>query len=276
MNAESALTCPQCATPRDIYRYCMNCGFDFSSHASIDASPDSPLETADPPATEVAATLEAVTPVVGGSSASVVLVMIVVAVAVLLLILAGLFIPFGSSDETPGDATSTGDAPSPSRGPVEPAQATCWDATRAASAAACPEVRGDAGLAFVFPSLDPDECTDQRKGAGRPAKWMCKVSLDDGGAVRIRYREHRSVAKARAAYAETYGARNRDSVLSERDDVERYVWRASEADEEGRWSLSSMYAEHPWSVTVKGDSADDVEAALADLVRFRNPRRLTP
>lgn len=270
MNAESALTCPQCATPRDIYRYCMNCGFDFSSDTDVEAV----LQAEEAPIVEVVAPVSA--PVVGGSSAAVMLVMIAVAVVVLLLVLAALFIPFNRSDDTPtaGDATRSETAPSRAPEPSKPAQATCWDGTSAATPAQCPALSGSAGLAWVFPSLDPTECTDQGKGRDKPAKWVCKVSLEDGNAVRIRYREHKSVDKALAGFARTYGAKNRDSVLSERDDLVRYVWRAPQADSEGRWSLTSMYAEHPWSVTIKGDSAGDVEGALSDAVEFRSARRL--
>lgn len=267
MNAESALSCPQCATPRDIYRYCMNCGFDFSA--------DPAVKTHDIRAADEAPTVEVAAPVVGGSSASVMLVTTAVAVAVLLLIVAALFIPFGASEDTPaGEPTNSQTEPSPSPEPSQPAQAVCWDGTSAATPAQCPALSGSAGLAWVFPSLDPTACADASLGANKPAKWVCRVSLDDGGAVRIRYREHKSVDKARASFSETYGATNRDSVLSERDDVVRYVWRASQADSEDRWSLSSMYAEHPWSVTIRGDSADEVETALTDLVEFRNARRL--
>jgi hypothetical protein len=268
MNAESALSCPQCATPRDIYRYCMNCGFDFSA--------DTDGEQVDVLAAEEAPLVEVGAPVVGGSSASVLLVMIAVAVAVLLLIVAALFIPFGASDDTPvaGDATSSDTGSPPSSEPSEAAPADCWDGTSAATPAQCPALTGSAGLAWVFPSVDRDECTDEGKGPGKPAKWVCRVPLADGGTVRIRYREHKSVDKGLAKLSRTYGEKSRDEVLSERDDVVRYVWRAPEADSDGRWSLSSMYAEHPWSVTIKGDSADDVEDALTDAVEFRNPRRL--
>ena len=268
MSAESALSCPQCATPRDIYRYCMNCGFEFSSDPAVKTVQLHPTD--ETPIVEVAA------PVVGGTSASVMLVMIAVAVVVLVLVVAALFIPFGGSDDTPatGGATRSEIDPSPAPEPSEPTQATCWDGTSAATPAQCPALSGSAGLAWVFPSLDPTECTDKGKAANKPAKWVCKVSLADGDAVRIRYREHNSVDKARAAFSQTYGAKNREPVLSERDNLVRYVWRAEEADSKGRWSLTLMYAKHPWSVTIKGDSAPDVEAALTDAVDFRNARRL--
>lgn len=254
----------------------MNCGFDFTSDPSIDAPPDTSLETVGPPGTEEAAIDDVVTPVVGGSSASVMLVMIGVAVVVLLLVVAALFIPFGGSDDTPAaeDATSTDTDPPRSSEPSEPTRRDCWDGTSAATPAQCPALSGSAGLAWVFPSLDANECTDEGKGPSKPAKWVCRVSLADGGTIRIRYREHKSVDRALAKFSQKYGAKNREPVLSERDDVVRYIWRASEPDSEGRWSLTSMYAEHPWSVMIKGDAADEVEAALADAVEFRNARRL--
>ena len=93
--------------------------------------------------------------------------------------------------------------------------------------------------------------------------------------MKIRYREHKAVQRPLTAYTAKYGRQNRTAVLSARDDVERYVWRSPSTNNNGVWTLSSMYAEHPWSVTIKGQNADDVESALNNNVTFRNPRRLS-
>lgn len=308
MNAEGVLSCPQCATARDIYRYCMNCGFDFAQiedfQTGNDGSPivagiatstteeppaaaeilgtdESPNDTAERPAVSTQPVLPPPadsaslgSQLVGGSSAPVMLGIIAGAVCLLLVIVAAILSVIGDDDE-PSDSASQAtssptadDSPAPSTTGEE-----CWDGSQADTLNSCPIPSGTAGLAWVFPSFDPAECTDKTEGA-QPPRWNCSVTVDGGGKVRVRYREHGSLERGLATYSQDYGVRNRSEVLSPREDVERYVWRAPSADNFGFWSVSSMYAEHPWSVTVKGRASADVEAVFADVVEFRNPRRI--
>ncbi len=289
MNGEAGLSCPQCSAARDIYRYCMNCGFDYdtlavgSESVGIFDVPEAVLveDTAERPAVPVHPVLPPPADsepnrLIGGRSAPVLLAMIAVAVFVLVLIIATIVSLIGSDDEPAETAASDSSAPDNS-GDDEPAgsdefEATCWDGTEVSDLSECSEPSGVEGLAWVFPTFDQDTC---KQKSTEPAKWTCKVTTADGGTVKVRYREHKGVQGALAAYSSKYGTKNRTAVLSAREDVERYVWRSPRPNNNGVWTVSSMYAEHPWSVTVKGGKASDVEAAFNDSVEFRNPRRLS-
>ncbi len=43
MDGEAGLSCPQCSAARDIYRYCMNCGFDYDTLADDNEPPVLPV-----------------------------------------------------------------------------------------------------------------------------------------------------------------------------------------------------------------------------------------
>lgn len=301
MDGEAGLRCPQCSAARDIYRYCMNCGFDYSGLPDELDPPTSPYgditpayaaepvsdvldgsvveaDTAERPAV---ATQPVLPPpihdepmrIVGGRSAPVILGLVAAAVFVLILIGAAIVSLIGSGDDDPEATDSEPSSQGPSDDPASPDAAgpTCWNGTQVAGLSECPDPSGTDGLAWVFPSFDPQECTMRREN---PAKWNCTVETAEGDKVRIRYREHKGVERALTAYTAKYGLKNRTEVLSAREDIERYVWQAPRPNNNGVWAISSMYAEYPWSVTIKGQKSDAVEAAFNDDVEFRNPRRL--
>ena len=304
MNAEAGLSCPHCATPRDIYRYCMNCGFDFSrlAHPSVadetalveaeyaavtdDADPnpvdraphhtvERPPVAAQPPVVPPPAA-ESSLPLVGGASAPVMVGIAAAALCILLLIGAAMVSVLGDDDppatRSP-DATSTASDASekPSQAPGEP---RCWDGSSANSLSDCTEPRGTVGLAWVFPSFIESQCTNKSPNGAKPAKWSCRVAAPQGGRVTIRYREHTSVKRALATYDRGFGRGNRTTAKSPRDDIERYLWRARRAGNTGAWTVTSLYADYPWAVTVKGRSRDAVDDAFSNVVEFRNPRRI--
>jgi hypothetical protein len=308
-NAENGLSCPQCATARDIYRYCMNCGFDFASTAE-DFSPPTlaASASASASASEGATTLhspgealslddtdtaerpavgsQAILPpppdpsppgsqLVGGTSAPMMVGIIAGAICLLLVLGAAIVSVLGDDDGQPADSASQGpNSPGTEESPTASAIGEeCWDGTTADTQSECPIPTGTAGLAWVFPSFSEPDCTDKTKGA-KPTNWTCAISVSGGGKVRVRYREHKSVDRPLAAFNEEFGVRNRTAVLSPREDVERYIWQSPTASNTGKWLVSSMYAEHPWSVTVKGRSPVDVETVFVEVVEFRNPRRI--
>ncbi len=292
-NVEAGLSCPQCANPRDIYRYCMNCGFDFADLAESEAPFDSShyaatdeADTAEPAAVPPShvlppPTTEPTPPIVGGASAPVMLGIAFAAICVLLIIGAAMISVLGNDEdkpsqtvsENPNSASSNGSTPNDPT--PAPDGARCWDGSAAATVSDCTAPTGTVGLAWVFPSFQESQCTNKSASGAKPAKWRCRVTAPGGGQVTIRYREHGSVAKAQATYTRDLGRANRRSVLSAREDVERYVWRAASSDNNGLWVVSSLYAEHPWSVTIKGRQRASVDRAFAEVVEFRNPRRMT-
>ncbi|GAA4687709.1 hypothetical protein [Nocardioides nanhaiensis] len=82
----------------------------------------------------------------------------------------------------------------------------CWNGVAERTAADCSPLAGRAGLAWVFPSFDPDrlDCTDDlATGDGanlRPTSWTCNAQVGDN-AVRITYYRMSDPQQA-AAYQE--------------------------------------------------------------------------
>ncbi|MGL5810813.1 MAG: hypothetical protein ACRCYQ_12790 [Nocardioides sp.] len=212
---------------------------------------------------------------VGGSSAPLLLGLVAAAVIALLLIGAALVSIITPADEDPSPVSAT-PTPTPEREQPDDEQ-RCWHGTKTESVADCPAPWGTKGLAWVFPSFDGDGCA-RRGGSDRRPTWVCETTVPDGvasvGRVQIRYSGHDRVSRGIAAYDASYRGDDRSRVFSERDDVERIVWRSSRADNNGIWRMSSLYMDQPWSVTVRGRSATAVEYAFEKMVEFREPRRL--
>jgi hypothetical protein len=323
MNGETGLSCPQCNTARDIYRYCMNCGLDFgevhdpgeprshrpkhaayalssSTEAEPIARPPAPVRprhiatTTDTDTDErPAVSIQPVRPtqpvlpppapdnnvtggnqLVGGSSAPIGLGLVAASVCVLLLVIAAMVSLLGEQNEPAANASGATSDTSADKLPAPSTLARCWNDQLATAIRECPVPTRTAGLAWVFPSFDRANCTNRTGGRKQPESWTCPVRVSGGGEAQIYYRQLKYVDRARANYDRRYGAKTRISVLSPREDVERYVWRTKRADNNGVWSVASMYAKYPWSVTVTGTSSDDVESAFKYEVEFRNPRRI--
>ncbi|MGL5823504.1 MAG: hypothetical protein ACRCYU_01370 [Nocardioides sp.] len=211
---------------------------------------------------------------VGGRSAPLGLGLIVGSICVLLLVAATMVSLLGDHNGPAASASGASSDTSADTNPAPSTLAVCWNDQLATAIRDCSPPARTAGLAWVFPSFDRADCADRTADRQAPERWSCPVRVSGGGATRIHYRQLKFANQARTYYDRRYGRRARVSVLSPREDVERYVWHSRRADNNGVWSVTSLYAAHPWSVTVIGRSSADVEAAFKYAVEFRNPRQI--
>jgi hypothetical protein len=150
-----------------------------------------------------------------------------------------------------------------------PADVTCWDGGTG-PAEDCTIPSGRAGLRWVFPSFRPDDldCRNvlrERPELERPVMFECEDRVG-AGAVTLTYSEFPGVEQGRHYLEREYGV-----PPEEVDDagVRRLLW--TEGDEPGGavYELDVMYAEVPFGVEVRAESAKARDRALASLVEFR-------
>lgn len=149
------------------------------------------------------------------------------------------------------------------------ADATCWDGeTRPADECAMPS--GRAGLRWVFPSFRPDDlgCRNvllDRPKSKRPTMFECEDRVGSEP-VTITYSELNGVEQARRYLEKAYGSPPEEVAG---DGSRRLVW--TEGDEAGDdvYKLDVIYADLPYGVEVRADSAQARDRALDSLVRFR-------
>lgn len=148
----------------------------------------------------------------------------------------------------------------------------CWDGASAESFADCSRPRGEAGLAWVFPSLDTAKCSDVRSEDRRrgPLKLTC-VETVGSVPVTVRYGAVGAVKGGLSYYEERYAAGNRTEARAPDGSVNRYVWRLREPTGDGVWLLSSMYRQHPFFVTVEAPTRAARDRAFKRLVEMRDP-----
>lgn len=166
------------------------------------------------------------------------------------------------SGNTAGDSERS-DPSSPTQ-PSEPDELICWDADSPGPASACTEPTGTAGLRWVFPSFDPEECVRTRGrdlAEGADETWECS-SWGAEGRVRVRYTRWSTTDAARSIYFKRYS----DPPLLEPDQAEPefQTWRGI-GNPEPTFDLTRLYADHPFSVSVVAEYEADRESAFTGL-----------
>lgn len=179
----------------------------------------------------------------------------------------------GDSDSPNSDAADSPNSATPPSG-EEGGGATCWDGTEVAELSQCSDPEGLAGLAWMVPSMDPDDPTCYEKDEIEPGKtlvWVCPF-LFRGASGTIRYSEWQSAPIANAHYREEYGAQPRRVVSL--NAVPRYLWRLDERTEEGLFRMTTSYVRWPFSISIAASTRAAREAAYRQLT-FRPESQLT-
>lgn len=201
--------------------------------------------------------------------------------------IAGAMLLLDQDDDRAGATTASQNAPTerdrstptPTPTPTEPASPTtsatprgveCWDGSTARNPRGCPRPTGVAGLEWMFPSFDRRDCNRAGHPPTRLTVWQCWTETLSGDPVLIRYNEWQSVASAEASY----DAKNRgfDKTLVRGPDgrVVQTIWRYEGVNREHRVTLSVVYRDWPFSVSVEGLSSLAIEDGLDQLVELRD------
>lgn len=143
----------------------------------------------------------------------------------------------------------------------------CWTGASVVGLDDCPEPSGPTGLAWVFPSLDLDRCTDML--ANETVRrlhqlYECHARVD-GRRVTISYVEWRSSADA----IDFYDRRSprRVSIRGAGGRPLRFGWLDVTAT--GEYTGALAYTDAPFSVLVTAPDAATRSAAGHDLIRLR-------
>ncbi|MDN4161242.1 hypothetical protein [Nocardioides abyssi] len=146
---------------------------------------------------------------------------------------------------------------------------TCWDGSSASRVADCSRPRGLAGLAWVFPSADLDDpaCRGGERRGG--ARWRCTLTVG-GTPVEVVYAGARDARSTLRRVERTYAGGDRAAARAADGTVNRWVWRLAEPDATGSWVVTSVYRQHPWSVTVAAGTRRARDLALRTLVEQRD------
>jgi hypothetical protein len=148
-----------------------------------------------------------------------------------------------------------------------PDRVRCWNGRLAANGAGCPDLTGEAALAWVFPGSGKSQCGPDPDHT--ESLWivtrLCEVRVPDSGLVRIHYAETSSVEVGFATYDGAFSAERRATVR-ERGAISRIEWSDPETD---AVRYATAYADHPWVISIEAESAADLEFALSRLVRIR-------
>jgi serine/threonine protein kinase len=175
------------------------------------------------------------------------------AAALVALVLLGLIVSAAysrgwrpSADRLPGDGNPSA---APSSGSVR-----CWDARLVASIQECTTPSGAAGLAWVLPSLNPQNPECLSKGSaidGKSTVVVCPFQFR-GARGLLRYTEWDSVDSARRHYADVYPDEPRE--VESTASAPRLVWRLTDRSAQNRFRMSSAYVDWPFSISVEADS----------------------
>ncbi|MFZ2501957.1 MAG: serine/threonine-protein kinase [Nocardioides sp.] len=181
-------------------------------------------------------------------------------------------------DNTPNQAQPTPTAPAsesasspaaPASSPTAPAEPAsdvlCWNGARVGDQKDCPPVSGRDGAAWVFPSMDDQNCSGVPAPTGRRGMWHCYQRLDNGEQVEFHYSWWESVNYARAEY------RGQNTISEQSLNDGRTLWRIRSG---ARAKAAIVYDEQPWGVTVYAYSRDSVDAAIQGLLRMRDASEL--
>ncbi|WP_188113316.1 serine/threonine-protein kinase [Nocardioides humilatus] len=216
----------------------------------------------------------------GGSRKGALVAALIVGAIVLGGAVAGAVVMLGNDDKGGPDPDASGPRSStaaprktdrPSQAPTKNGapKIECWDGSTARTARQCPAPAGVQGIAWMYPSFERSECGRARPTLAKLAVWQCYGQTSSGDQVLIRYNEWRSPALAEASYASKDRGSNRELVRSG-GRVVQTVWRYDGVNREGRVTLSVVYSDWPFSVSVEGDSARAIEDGLQELVVQRD------
>ena len=164
----------------------------------------------------------------------------------------------------------------------EPASAlgpdvTCWDRTLA-PADQCTLPTGVEGLAWVYPSFDPqdDSCVDvllAHPEYRRPTMWSCESDLH-GRPLRVTYSELTGLETGLAYHEKLFADGKKSAFPGPHGTVDHYVWRLPEPVD-GMYRMAAMYVDVPYAVLIEGSTLRDRDRAYRDLVHQRDPRHVT-
>ena len=169
----------------------------------------------------------------------------------------------GASPDASADATPE------SGGADKVTQVRCWNDVQAEAQAACPPVRGPAGMQWLFPSLAAEfsGCDAATPYGGKLRAFGCTMSVPGGPTARVVYSEWRSFELGDTHYREKYGA-------PDRTDAQFNVW--STVPRSSNYQTSRMFVSGlPFSVTVASRTARDATAIMNQL-RFRRAPQTDP
>jgi hypothetical protein len=158
----------------------------------------------------------------------------------------------------------------PATSPTEPGSSPafrCWTGRKVATLDDCPEPSGGAGLAWVFPSLDLDACTDMlATETARQLRQLyeCRARVA-GRDVTISYVEWRSGADAIDFYDRQ--SPRRVAIRGRGGRPLRFGWLDVTASGESTGALA--YTDAPFSVFVTAPDAATRSAVGHDLIRLR-------
>lgn len=175
------------------------------------------------------------------------------------------------SSGSPEPSTSPSATSDPSHPPVRTYR--CWTGRRVADAEECPEPTGVAGLAWVFPSLDPEACVDMLATRSSPRLrelYECEVDVA-GSPVTVDYVEWRSTADA-LDYYDGWGAR-RVSIRGAGGRPLRFGWLDTTPG--GSYVGALAYTDAPFSVSVTAPDAATRSRAGDEVIRLRPTAHLS-
>lgn len=188
------------------------------------------------------------------------------------LLLGGDEEPATAADPPPraeaSEAVETSATPSPSATPsAEPSETplpavTCWDGAVVPDLAACGEPSDQAGLEWVFPTLDPaqDACSVLPGRTGKLLVNTCAPAL--AGVDHVNYSWWGDVEAMLSYYDDQQGS----ASVRERRDAAGVVlvYRYDSPQRDGTWKAALLYADRPWSVTIYANSFEDRERVLRE------------
>jgi hypothetical protein len=182
--------------------------------------------------------------------------------------------PPARSDVAPTGQDPASLPPTTPTTPTIPVGVVCWDGSSAAAARDCAPPAGIDGLAWVYPSFDRAQCVPAGLPPPRLTVWQCSQQTADGVSVLIRYNEWQSVDAAQASYTAKDRSSTRTLIRAPGGKVVQTVWRYDGVNREGRVTLSALYSDWPFSVSVEGPSLEAINDGLEHLVVQRDPGRI--
>ncbi|WP_232677261.1 hypothetical protein [Nocardioides sp. R-C-SC26] len=154
----------------------------------------------------------------------------------------------------------------PSREQPAP-QVTCWDG-EARPRVECGMPTGANGLRWVYPSLRPHSprCSLVRYADDsvlRPTEYQCFTWLQ-GDRVQITYSRRTTAQRSLSYLAKVYAGVEAETSA----DGERLTYRPT-GKRGGHYELTELYMRYPFSVTVRADTVEHRDLALAAIVQSR-------
>jgi hypothetical protein len=141
------------------------------------------------------------------------------------------------ADPATGSSSPTQE-PTPTAAPATGVR--CWDGSAAEQVSQCSRPDGEAGMAWVFPTMAEQKCgAPTQTGPGVALRILCIDRLGDGTRVQVGYYQWQSV-RAGIAFYDGQG-------LTRADDGGFYRWTGGSA---GTAKSAALYANAPFSLTL--------------------------